>query len=255
MNICVDVGNTTIAFSGYVDGVCKHRNIINNDKKRSEDEYYNYLKLVLSFCEPPIIVENVIYSSVVPEINTALKGALFRLFNVPIKTINLRTDKVGFKFYTDNPYETGDDLVADLVAGYHFYGYPLLIVDLGTASKVLYLDEEGRFASANILPGLELCRNSLCRDTSLLPNIELTPVDSVFSKNTLECINTGVVIGQIEMLNGFISRYKKETNNENLKVVFTGGYTYLLKDLISKDYEINPNLTMDGLNKLIELNK
>lgn len=255
MNICVDVGNTTIAFSGYENGACVHRNIINLDSKKTEDEFYHYLKLVLSFCEPPIIVENIIYSSVVPEVNVALKGALFRLFHVQIKTINIRTDKVGFKFYTDNPYETGDDLIADLVGGYHEYGYPLLIVDLGTASKILYLDEQGRFASANILPGLELCRNSLCRDTSLLPNVELKPVSSVFAKNTAECINTGVVIGHMEMINGFIRRYKEETNNENLKVVFTGGYTFLLKELINPNYIVNSNLTMDGLNKLIELNK
>lgn len=255
MNICVDVGNTTIAFSGYENGRCLHRNIINLDTRKTEDEFYNYLKLVLSFAEPPIIVENVILSSVVPEVNVALKGALFRLFNVQISTIDLRQTKINFSFNTDNPYETGNDLVADMVGGVKNYGYPLLIVDLGTATKVLYVDENCAFSSANILPGLELCMSSLSKETSLLPKIEIKPVSSVIAKNTIDCMNTGVVIGHMEMIDGFIRRYKEETNNPELKVVITGGYTFLLNDLINPNYIINPNLTMDGLNEIINLNK
>ena len=106
-----------------------------------------------------------------------------------------------------------------------------------------------------ILPGIELCVKSLSNNTSLLPNIELRPVNTIFAKNTVDCINSGIVIGHIEMIEGCIRRYKKETNNENLNVVFTGGHTFLLNKLINPNYIINPNLTLEGLNKIIELNK
>ena len=255
MNICVDVGNTTITFGGYVDDKCVERKIINLEARKTEDEFYQYLSNFLSFAKPPVTVDNIMYSSVVPEVNAALKGALARLFKVKIQTIDLKNTKVGFTFETDNPSETGDDLVADLVGGFYKYGYPLLIVDLGTASKLLYLNENGGFASANILPGLELCAKSLSNNTSLLPNIELRPVETIIAKNTIDCINSGIVLGHIEMIEGCIRRYKKETNNEDLKVVFTGGHTFLLNNLINPNYIINANLTLDGLNKMIEINK
>lgn len=254
MNICVDVGNSTVTFGEYENNVLINKVQMNYDFRSSESFFLDVLIKNLESANKIDEVEGIFYSSVVPEVDVALKGALSSLYNLEVKTYTYRKSKAGFKFDIDNPKETGGDLVADLAGAYKKYGYPLLIVDLGTASKILYFDKKGRFASANILPGIKLCRNSLNKNTSLLPHIDLSIPKTVIGKNTIDAMNTGLVLGHVDMIEGMIKRYKDELKMD-LKVVVTGGQMNLLKDAMNPAYIYDDNLTLDGINVLYNLNK
>ena len=137
MNICVDVGNSTIGIGIYKNNALIERMIFNTDIRLTEDEFYHLFKKQFNELNlPNEKVDNIIYSSVVPPINLSIINTLKNIFKINPLLINVNT-KTDLGLKVDNPIEEiGNDLIADLVGAKSKYGYPCLIADLGTASKI-----------------------------------------------------------------------------------------------------------------------
>ena len=252
MNICIDVGNSTIGFGAYENNVLIERMVVNTDPRFTEDEFYQLLKQIFSFLEKGQEIDNIIYSSVVPQVNLPLLNALNKLTNVIPLLIGPGT-KTGLAIKVDNPLEIGNDLIADLVGAKEKYGYPTLIADLGTASKILLLDKTGTFVSCLIMPGLTLSAESLSNKAALLPEVSLIAPQTIMAKNTLSAMNAGIVYGHADMITGLIKRYEKELGYP-CKHILTGGGSLYLKDILKDDFIYDQNLNLDGLNIIINKN-
>ena len=161
--------------------------------------------------------------------------------------------KTDLAIKVDNPMEIGNDLIADLVGAKEKYGYPCLIADLGTASKILLLDKTGTFTSCLIMPGLTLSAESLSNKAALLPEVSLIAPDSIMAKNTLSAMNAGIVYGHADMILGLIKRYEKELGY-SCKRILTGGGAIYVKDILKDDFIYDQNLNLDGLNIIINKN-
>ncbi|MCR5184598.1 MAG: type III pantothenate kinase [Bacilli bacterium] len=254
MNVCIDVGNTTTAIGIYQDDKLIHRTSYNTDAKRTEDEYVNLFQnafenMKVSFGS----IERIIFSSVVPSLNRPLMSALKSLIHVEILTISpgIKTNLI---LKVDNPNEIGNDLIADLVSTKEKYGYPALIIDLGTASKILLLDKNGAFTSCLIMPGLSLSAESLTKKAALLPEVSLEAPKTVLAKNTIHAMNAGIVYGHADMIMGLINRYEKEIGYP-CKHILTGGASIYLRDIFDESYIYDRDLNLNGLNILLKKNE
>ena len=253
MNICVDVGNSTIGIGIYKDNSLLERMTFNTDDRLTDDEFYrlfkkNFSDLGLNTSE----VKNVIFSSVVPQVNLPLMTALKQLFNKEPILIGPGT-KTGLSIKVDNPMEIGNDLIADLVGAKEKYDYPCIIADLGTASKILLLDKTGTFCACLIMPGLTLSAISLSNKAALLPEVSLIAPKTVLAKNTLSAMNAGIVYGHADMINGLISRLEKEIGYP-CKHILTGGGAMYVKEILGDSFIYDRNLNLDGLNIIINKN-
>ena len=254
MNICVDVGNSTIGIGIYQNNALIERMIFNTDIRLTEDEFFHLFKKQFNELNlPNEKVEHIIYSSVVPPINLSIINVLKNIFNVEPMLITNNT-KIDLPLKVDNPLEVGNDLVADLVGAKDKYGYPCLIADLGTASKILLLDKDGAFTSCLIMPGLTLSANSLSSKAALLPEVSLIAPKSILVKNTLGAMNAGIVYGHADMITGLIKRYEKEIGYP-CKHILTGGGAVYLKEILGDTFIYDKNLNLDGLNIVINKNK
>ena len=254
MNVCIDAGNTTIGIAFYKDDKLYKKIVQNTDASRTEDEYLVILKDAIRNLEINVQeIERIIYSSVVPSINRLLKGALNKIFKKDIVTVGPGI-KTGLVLKVDNPSEIGGDLIADLVGAKEKYGYPTLIVDLGTASKILLLDKNGAFVSCLIMPGLSLSANSLTSKAALLPEVSLEAPQSIMAKNTIEAMNGGIVLGHAEMISGLLRRYEREIGY-TCKHILTGGSSIYLKDIMDQTYIYDESLTLDGLHLILRKNE
>ena len=253
MNICIDVGNSTIGFGAYENDQLIERMVINTDPHFTEDEFYQLFKKPFAYLTNNKKIDYIIYSSVVPQINLALLSALKKLSNVEPLLIGPGT-KTGLAIKVDNPLEIGNDLIADLVSAKEKYGYPTLIADLGTASKILLLDKTGTFVSCLIMPGLTLSAQSLSNKAALLPEVSLIAPQTIMAKNTLSAMNAGIVYGHAEMILGLINRYEKELGYTCMHILTGGGAVYV-KDILKDNFIYDKNLNLDGLNIIINKNK
>ena len=253
MNICIDVGNSTIGIGVFENNLLIERMVVNTDPKFTEDEFYQLFKKPFALLnKEDQKIDYIIFSSVVPQINLPLLNALKKLSDVKPLLIGPGT-KTGLAIKVDNPLEIGNDLIADLVSAKEKYGYPCLIADLGTASKILLLDKTGTFVSCLIMPGLTLSAQSLSSKAALLPEVSLIAPDSIMAKNTLGAMNAGIVYGHADMILGLVNRYEKELGYP-CKHVLTGGGAVYVKDILKDNFIYDQNLNLDGLNIIINKN-
>lgn len=253
MNLCIDVGNTSIGVGVFYNDKLIKKIRLTTGLEHTEDEYFTVIKRRLEDNDIKINkIQHIILSSVVPSVNVPLKNALKRIFNLDVISIQPGV-KTGLMLKTDNPSEIGNDLIADLVGAKEEYGYPILIADLGTASKILLLDNKGVFTSCLIMPGLTLSANSLISKAALLPEVSLEAPKSILASNTIEAMNAGIVYGHLEMILGLINRYENELGYP-CKHIITGGNSVFIKDLLPKDYIYDEDICLKGLNHIINRN-
>lgn len=249
MILCIDCGNTSIKFGLYDGEKLAKKFKIKTIKDKTSDEYLNSLK---SFFDGKENVEGAIISSVVPILTTILEHCLEKLFGIKplILNKNLKT-KIAIK--TDNPLEFGSDMLAGAVAAKKKYGYPLVVADLGTATKLYVIDKTGSIIGCAIGCGMEVELQSLANKASQLMEVPLETPQKIIGKNTRTSIQSGVIFGQAFMVSEFARRMEKELGYE-LTRVLTGGFSpYIKEQIVCFNYE--ENLTLDGLLEIYNINR
>ena len=99
--------------------------------------------------------------------------------------------------------------------------------------------------------------DALFRFTAQLRRIELVAPRSSIGKNTVHAMQSGVVWGYISLVEGMVARIKRDMGEmgTNAKVIVTGGLSRLIAPNSTVVDIVDPNLTLDGLRIIYELNK
>ena len=247
MILLVDIGNSNIVF-GFSDG----KTISNTFRLKSftdktSDEYYLLLRSVFSSYE----IEDVMISSVVPIITSALKKLFQTYYHIDSKIVGPGV-KTGIQLKVDDPKSVGADMICDAAGAAKLYS-EAIIVDLGTATKYVYY-KNNTFYGCSIAPGVAISMKALVSSAALLPNVELICPKKVIATNTVACMQSGVIFGAASQVDGMITRIKEEINNENIPVVATGGLSSLIVPLCKHDIVRKENLTIDGLLEIYKKN-
>ena len=154
-----------------------------------------------------------------------------------------------------NRYKTPKTLGRDRLAaviGAHaiFPKSPCLVIDAGTCVKYDLITKSGSYIGGGISPGMYLRFKAMNDHTANLPLVPFSKSAKYLGRNTKECLQAGAQWGFILEIEGFIRSYKKEF--AGLKVLLTGGDAeYLAKNMKTKIF-VNPNLVLEGLNKILE---
>ena len=99
---------------------------------------------------------------------------------------------------------------------------PVICIDFGTATTFNVISEKGELIGGVIAPGIKGSLDSLVNGTAQLPPISPETPDHLIGRNTVECLNNGVMFGTAAMLDGLAARVEAELG-EPLTVVATGG--------------------------------
>jgi type III pantothenate kinase len=119
-----------------------------------------------------------------------------------------------------------DRALAVLGAGENF-GFPVLVIDGGTALTFTGVDAQKRLVGGAILPGLRLQIQSLTDRTAALPKIELySEMPQRWALNTVEAIQSGVSYTVLAGVKDFIESWWQEFPDS--KIAITGGDRALL---------------------------
>lgn len=254
MVLAVDVGNTAITVGGFHKDSFSFVARLATVPTSTEDEYAARFRQVLALRGAELSsVSGAILASVVPPLNTTIKNALRIAFGIDTLVVGPGI-KTGLNLRCDDPSSVGADLICACVAGKTLYGAPLLIADLGTATKLMLVEEHGAFAGVSILCGVTTALNALCASASQLPQVHPEAPASVIGKNTADCIRSGAIFGHAAMLDGMIERFCRETQT-SLKVVATGEHTRLVLPHCSHDILTDDTLVLKGLALIYQKNK
>jgi len=140
------------------------------------------------------------------------------------------------------PEQLGTDRWAALIGARGQVASACLVVCAGTATTVDWLDASGVFRGGLILPGVDLMRAALARNTAQLPLAEGEFCSA--PRNTMDAIVSGCLHAQI----GAIERmYSGLAGEPNAICLLTGGAAARLAPHLNIPFRLEENLILDGL--------
>lgn len=246
MILAIDIGNTNIVIGCIEEERIRFVERVSTDLSKTELEYVVEFRTLLELYDIGIgDITGSIMSSVVPPLNNIVNAAIEKLFHKAPLLVGPGV-KTGLNILMDNPGQLGADLVVNAVAGLQYYGAPLILIDMGTATTVSVVDEKHNYIGGMILPGVKVSLESLVNRTSQLPRISLEAPRRIIGKNTIDCMKSGTVIGQAACLDGLIERIIEELGYE-APVVATGGLSGSIVPYCKREILYDNELTLKGL--------
>ena len=149
--------------------------------------------------------------------------------------------------------EVGADRIVNAAAAYQRYGGPIIIVDFGTATTFCAVTKNGEYLGGAICPGIKISAEALFQRASKLPRVELAKPAKVIGSDTISAMQAGIIYGYAGLVDGIVERMKKELSPDS-KVVATGGLAELVSPETRTVQEVIPQLTLEGLRLLFEIN-
>jgi len=164
------------------------------------------------------------------------------------------TTKTGLTILYDNPSELGADRIVNAVAAVEKYGAPCVVIDFGTATTFNAINSKREYLGGIIAPGLMTAADALFARAARLPRVAIERPKKVIATSTIEAMKSGLFYGYGSLVDGLIERMLEEME-ETPKVIATGGLAELMEHASRYKYQIDENLTLDGLRIVYELNK
>lgn len=136
-------------------------------------------------------------------------------------------------------------------------GWPVLVIDGGTALTLTGADEQHQLIGGAIFPGLKLQIKSLADGTAALPEIQLSnQLPSRWALDTKSAIQSGIVYTVLAGIANYMQAWWREFPKG--QVVLTGGdrtllFSYLesLFPDLAKKTKVDPHLIFWGIRDLV----
>lgn len=253
MVLAVDIGNSNVVIGCFEGNDIRLLERMSTNRNSTALEYAVLIKTVLELNGlERISFEGGIISSVVPSVTNMVKAAIEKLTGKPPLVVGPGL-KTGLKILLDNPAQLGSDRVADAVAAISEYPYPLITIDMGTATTISVIDRNKNFIGGVIMPGLRISAESLSSRTSQLPQVSLDPPQKAIGRNTIDCMRSGIVLGCAATIDGIIEKIEEELGYP-CTVVSTGGHAGIVIPYCKRRIIVDEKLLLKGLMILYQKN-
>ena len=242
MILVVDIGNTQIKL-----GVFENQKLIKEVSFLTFEAFKQNINLLNSYS-----IHSAAISSVVPKLTNII---IDEIKNYCCDNVLIVTEQnCQIKLNVEQPKTVGADRLCNMSAAIHCYNSPLIIVDFGTANTYDVVDSNCTFIGGVISPGIETSAQYLIKKAALLDETKFHFPDQVIGKTTKTNIQSGIMFGAIDQINGMINRIKDETQTDNYTIILTGGFGKLLSPKLNVKHTLDEHLTLKGLLHIYSLN-
>lgn len=246
MILAVDIGNSNIVLGGMegMDIIFEAR--VRTDATKTSDEYSIDLKNILDiYGVRREQLEGAIIASVVPQVLNSIKTAIKKLTGKNSLVVGPGL-KTGLNIKVENPSQVGADLVVGCVAALHSFQPPMIVIDMGTATTMIVLDQNGSFIGGSISPGVRISQEALTNGTALLPGLQLDAPRKAIGRNTIDCMRSGIMLAHACMIDGMVERMEAELGCKTT-VVATGGIAKFVLPMCRTSILYDKDLLLKGL--------
>ena len=248
MHILIDIGNSTVVIAladnqGNITNTWRFKT-----KKEETASFFRYeLRQGLrKYGVEAADIQNINISSVVPEVNDDVAQAIIDLTGIQPHFFTIADAKGIISIDVESPTQLGKDRVADAIGAATCYGTPAIVIDFGTATTIGVIDENSVFKGGIIIPGVKTSLNALSSRASQLPAINIENPAHLIGRNTLECMQSGIVYGTAAMIDGLINQISS-TLTGTPHIIATGGMASTIVPHCQNPITIDPFLLFKGL--------
>ena len=246
MLMAIDIGNTQIAAGLFVEDELVAHWRISSTGKRTEDETWILLDAICRTHGYNIVeTTGLAISSVVPDMTPTFEKMAQKYLHINPITVRHDLD-LGINIRYENPASVGADRICNAIAGYAKFGGPLVVVDFGTATTFDVISKEGDYLGGIIAPGIETSALILHQRAAKLPRVELSFPEKIIGSSTETSMQSGLMYGAVEMVDGLVNRIREELGSDAVTVA-TGGLARVVLNKLRSVRIIEPYLTLEGL--------
>jgi type III pantothenate kinase len=261
MLLCLDAGNSNITLGLFDKSQLIRVFRLQSRRDQTSDEYALALAGLLGLGAPEgAQVTHAVIASVVPVLGGSLAGAVQRAFGCAALVVSPATD-VGIVLAVERPHELGVDRIVNVVAArqqllveagldQQHAGAVLpvgaIVVDLGTATTLDCVSPSGEFLGGVIVPGMRVSFDALVGRAAQLRDVEFAAPPSVLGRNTIHCLQSGIVHGHASLVDGLVAKLRAELGFA-CRVVATGGLSPVIGPHASSIERVDLDLTLRGL--------
>ena len=156
MLLAADVGNTNVKLGIFDGDNLKFKLRFSTDENKTSDELavelFTFLQIYNIDAKN---IDGAIISSVVPKFTYNLRSAIMT--------------------------------VAGCVGACEKYGGPLIMIFMGTATAIVYVDASNAYHGGAIAPGMGISLDALTNHGALLSSVDMKAPKKVISSNTSDC--------------------------------------------------------------------
>lgn len=234
MILCIDSGNSRIKWGVYENGGWRESGAVAQGEAEKLADLPQRLK------PRQVILANVAGAAA----SAAIKQTL-AVWHDRLMEARSLPHAGGVTNHYENPQQLGVDRWSALIGARGLTRNACLVVMAGTATTIDTLDAAGNFCGGLILPGLDLMRRSLARDTAGLPLARGQHVK--YPKNTDDAIVSGCLEAQAGAIERAFAHLAKEPAAQCL---ISGGAGQAIAPLLSIAHQQVDNLVLEGLRHL-----
>ncbi len=255
MLLAIDIGNTNIHLGLWRDNSWRLSWRARTIADKMADEYAVLVRNFLSSAELHYkSVSGVVISCVVPPLTPTWIELVRRYLQLEpiVVTSDIQT---GIRIAIDQPSQAGADRIVNAVAAKTLYGCPAIVIDFGTSTNFDVVSPEGDYIGGALAPGLMVTHDALVSRAAKLYKVDLVPPPDPIGRNTTHAMQSGIFWGYVGMIDGLIKRLKASLASDTIHIIGTGGLAPRIAEYIPEIGIIAPELTLDGLRIIYELNR
>ena len=194
----------------------------------------------------------VVVSSVVPRADGLIRRAAQK---IPSLFVSAKC-QLGVGVDYPEPKTIGADRLANAAAVTALYGCPAVVVDFGTAVTFDVISAERCYIGGVIAPGLEAMTTYLYNRTALLPKLTLSEPRRAVGRSTKAAMMSGAVLGYRGLVKEILAKIGTEAfAGQRARIIATGGYAQLIAARLPEIEAVHPQLTLEGLRIIGNLNR
>jgi type III pantothenate kinase len=253
--LAVDIGNTNIHLGLWQSNSWALSWRARTVADKMPDEYAVLVRNFLNSTDMDYsAVTGVIIGSVVPPLTSAFVELARRYFQLEPIVVTNKT-KTGVRIDIDQPEQAGADRIVNAAAVVALFGGPAIVIDFGTATTFDIVSADGAYIGGAIAPGIGVAHDALVSRAAKLHKVDLVPPPNPIGRNTIHAMQSGIFWGYVALVEGLVVRLKAAMVEDNIKVIATGGLAPLFKEHTTCIDQTAPELTLDGLRVIYELNQ
>lgn len=247
--LAIDVGNTQITTGLFAGTTLREVYRVPTQTCLESLSFFEHL---------PEVCSQIHEGTVISSVREAVTGVIVREIEDRAGTQPLFVDvstPMGIEVRYQTKETLGIDRLICAAAAYPLYrkqGKAMVVIDMGTATTIDYLTEDGAFIGGMITPGLKSSYQGLLAGAPQLPLLDDLMTQIIIGGSTAECIRSGLTIGHAAMIRGVVEMMAQAKGTDPV-VVLTGGLLRLVSGMLPRDYIIDAELILKGLATIFTL--
>jgi len=217
ITLLVDAGNSAIKWSLLDGGKLSKMKNYQYKKSPSIEVYYSVLEEQLKTSK----VGEVVMVSVLGADYIEATKKYTQQTNLQFINVESRAKLSGVTNAYAEPHKLGADRLVAMVGAYHLdLSQAAIVIDSGTATTIDAIDSKGQHLGGLILPGLDLCSQSLLERTEQLALFNEgyeAYEENIFSTDTRQAIENGSLYGLVGAISNICKKMEEEIKLRSLQ--------------------------------------